>query len=79
MGKFDTLPLSSHQIVYNGPNFTKVALTRSWKHALSNGNHFDGDSQWDVKICKPEMTPWTLANSQGKRDLLVADDPKTQN
>ena len=22
------------------------------------------------------MTPWTLANSQGKRDLLVADDPK---
>ena len=48
-------------------------------HALSHGNHIDRESQGDVKICKPEMTPWTLANSQGKRDLLVADDPKRQN
>ena len=79
MGKFDTLPLSSHQIVYDGPNLTKVAITGSLKQALSNGNHIDRESQGDVKICKPEMTPWTLANSQGKRDLLVADDPKRQN
>ena len=48
-------------------------------HALSHGNHIDRKSQGDVKICKPEMTPWTLANFQGKRDLLVADDPKGQN
>ena len=71
MGKFDTLPLSNQQTIYNGPNVTKVALI--------GGNHIDRESQGHVKMCKPEMTPWTLANSQGKRDLLVVDDRQRQN
>ena len=79
MGKFDTLPLSSHQTVYNGSNVTKVALTGSKKHALPHENHIDWGSQGYATICKPEMTPWTLANTQGKCDLLVADDTKGQN
>ena len=60
------------------------AVRAQWRHthlelktcSLTHANHIDWENLGDVKICKPEMTPLTLANSQGKRELLEADDPK---